>query len=202
MTITEPVLIADADRVARESLCATLRTAGADTVEASRGDEALSIARARVLSAVVLDVALPGLSGYEVCRALRAELGEALPVIFVSATRTESFDRVAGLLIGANDYLVKPVAADELLVRLRSLLDRPGRVEPSVTGRLTRREREVLRLVSQGLAQPDIAQRLYITPKTVATHIEHILRKLGVHSRAQAIAVAYRENIVDPVSRI
>jgi DNA-binding NarL/FixJ family response regulator len=65
----------------------------------------------------------------------------------------------------------------------------------SVRSALTRRESEVLRLLSQGLTQHEIASRLSIKPKTVATHIEHVLQKLGVHSRAQAVAVAFRDDV-------
>ena len=60
----------------------------------------------------MLDVQLPGMSGYEICRELRDEFGEGLPILFVSGFRTESLDRVAGLLVGADDYLVKPFAPD------------------------------------------------------------------------------------------
>jgi DNA-binding NarL/FixJ family response regulator len=64
--------------------------------------------------------------------------------------------------------------------------------------RLTKRELEVLDLLGEGLRHEDIARRLFISPKTVATHVEHILRKLDVRSRAEAIAVAYREDILQP----
>jgi DNA-binding NarL/FixJ family response regulator len=115
-----------------------------------------------------------------------------MPVVFVSGRRTHPADRVAGLMIGADDYLVKPVHPDELLVRVRHLVDRvpAGSV---ARARLTLREQEVLELLSDGLHQAEIAARLVITPRTVAKHVEHILRKLGVHTRAQAVAVALRD---------
>jgi DNA-binding NarL/FixJ family response regulator len=138
---------------------------------------------------------MPGLSGYEVCRALREEHAQAFPVMFVSGERTESFDRVAGLTIGADDYLTKPFEADELLARLRGLLRRFDSIEPPVSV-LTKREQQVLGLLADGLDQAEIARRLVISPRTVGTHIEHILAKLGVHSRAEAVAVAYRLQLV------
>jgi DNA-binding NarL/FixJ family response regulator len=104
-------------------------------------------------------------------------------------------DRVAGLLLGADDYLGKPFVEDELLARMRALLRRSGsrRVPTDAPpSPLTRREVEILRMLAAGLAQRDIAQSLVISPNTVATHIQRILTKLGVHSRAQAVAEAYR----------
>jgi DNA-binding NarL/FixJ family response regulator len=172
-----------------------LEEGGYRVVEAVDGLAALAAVRAERPAAVILDVNMPRLSGYEVCRSLREEHGPELPVMFVSGERTESFDRVAGLTIGADDYLVKPFAADELLARLRGLLRRAGRPEAAAST-LTRRELEVLRLLADGLDQAEIAERLVISPKTVGTHIERILAKLGAHSRAEAVALAYRLRVV------
>ena len=144
----------------------------------------------------MLEVALPGLCGYEVCHQLRGQFGDGLPIIFVSGDRTEPFDAVAGLLLGADDYLAKPISPDELLARVRRLDRRSIPVVPGVAAKLTRREMEVLRLLAEGHEQDEIAQELYISRKTVGTHIEHILRKLGVRSRAQAVALAYRDDLV------
>ena len=146
----------------------------------------------------MLDVRLPGLCGYEVCRQLRDEFGEALPILFVSGDRVEAIDRTAGLLVGADDYLVKPFDPDEFLARVRRLVSRAA--APETNGHaheLTNREHEVLRLLADGLGPVEIARRLVITRKTVGHHVEHIYRKLGVQSRAQAVAAAYRRNLVD-----
>jgi DNA-binding NarL/FixJ family response regulator len=104
---------------------------------------------------------------------------------------------VAGLLIGADDYVVKPFAPDELIARVRRLVFRPGSDDPGVLGtKLTRREQEVLQMLASGLTQQQIAKQLVISSSTVASHIEHVLEKLGVHSRAQAVALALRSGIV------
>ena len=118
------VLVVDDDPLLRAYARRVLEDSGYRVVEAVDGVAAVKSARAVRPAAVLLDVNIPRLSGYEVCRSLREEHGSDLPVIFVSGERTESFDRVAGLLIGADDYLVKPFAGDELLARLRSLLRR------------------------------------------------------------------------------
>ena len=143
---------------------------------------------------MILDVRLPGRSGYEVCHALRRRHGANLPILFLSGERVESYDRAAGLLLGADEYLVKPFSPDELVTRVRSLIRRAAELPQRRA--LTARELEVLTLLAAGLEQTDIAVRLAISPRTVATHIERILGKLGVRSRAQAVALAFRESLV------
>src|SRR5207248_4867867 len=158
-----------------------------EAVCAECGEEALAFAELERPDAALLDVNLPGICGYEICAALRRRYRDELAIVFVSGERVESFDRVAGLLVGADDYIVKPFAPDELLARLRAAL---RRLEPNagVAPLLTPREREVLTLLAEGLEQNEIAERLVISPKTVGSHIERILGKLGVRSRAQAVA--------------
>src|ERR687895_924259 len=195
----DSVLIADADESSRSLLAGVLRNAGYETLEAETGDEALELARATAPAAAILEIPLPGLSGYELCAALKVEFGPDMPVIFLTGTRTEPYDRVAGLLLGADDYVTKPYVAGELLVRLRNLLHR--RADPDAarfSRRLTKREHEVLGLMAEGLQHQEIARRLFISPKTVGTHVEHILRKLGARGRAQAIAIAYHRQILKP----
>jgi DNA-binding response OmpR family regulator len=191
----ERLLVADDDEGFCASVRALLEGAGYAVEVVSSGDAALAAARLSPPAAVLLEVNLPGLSGYEVCRALKQDLGSSVAVLFVSGERTESFDRVAGLLIGADDYLTKPFAPDELLARVRALLRRSS--APGLRGAgLSHRELEVLALLAEGLRQAEIAQRLVISPKTVAKHIERILGKLDAHSRAQAVAIAYRLQLV------
>ena len=145
------------------------------------------------------------MNGYELCRELRDEFGEDLPIAFVTGARTESLDRVAGLLLGADDYLVKPVDPAELVARARRLARRRRgeTAAPAPNGgteRLTVREREVLELLALGRNTNAIAAELFISPKTVSTHLQRILAKLGVHSRAEAVAVAYREGLLADVT--
>jgi DNA-binding NarL/FixJ family response regulator len=194
-----PVLIVDDDADFIEAVTGSLERAGYSPISATRGEDGLHLARTQQPRLVILDVGLPDLSGYEVCRQLKERFGDGLPILFVSGVRTESFDRVAGLLIGADDYLGKPFAADELLARVRRLVRQTASLAPSLASKLTPRELEVLRLLANGLGQDEIARQLFISRKTVATHIEHVLQKLGVRTRAQAVAMAYREDLVmDP----
>jgi DNA-binding NarL/FixJ family response regulator len=189
------VLIADEDGTSRRELTDLFEGAGYEVTAVSSGVEALRVADQLGPAIVLLEIPLGSLSGYEVCRALRERAAE-LPIVFISGTRTESYDRVAGLLVGADDYVVKPYAADELLTRVRNLARRSA-LPQNGSDRLTKREREVLQLLANGLRLDDIAERLFISRKTVGTHIENILRKLDVQSQAQAVALAFREELVE-----
>ena len=194
-----PILVVDDDPTFRELVSTLLDRLGPRVVEAATGDEALAAARSEQPSLVLLDVDVPGISGYEVCHELRDRYGHGLPIVFVSGRRTERLDRVGGLLLGADDYLVKPCATDELLARARRHLARSQPSRPGTSGdvsRLTEREGQILRLLAEGLDQQAIADGLVISPKTVATHIQRILAKLGVGSRAQAVAYAHRHGLV------
>jgi DNA-binding NarL/FixJ family response regulator len=197
------VLVVDGDPVYAEFVMDALRRAGFVGHHLASGENAVEAVVALAPAAVILDVILPGTTGYEICRELRQRYGEELPIVFVSGERREAADRVVGLLIGADDYLVKPVDAEELIARLRRLIAKslgsPAPVPPTppAFGGLTTRENEVLRLLAHGLDQGTIATQLAISPATVGTHIQRILNKLDVHSRTQAVALAYREKLVD-----
>jgi DNA-binding NarL/FixJ family response regulator len=191
------ILIADGDAPMRDELAVLLERAGFRTIQASDGHEALEFLRAGRPAGAILEPALAGVTGYEICRALRVRYGESVPIIFVSASRTESYDRVGGLLLGGDDYVPKPFAPDELVARVRRLVQRVGApVSRAVESRLTKRELEVLGLLAEGLTQAEIASKLVISQKTVGSHIERILSKLGVRSRTQAVALAFREDLV------
>jgi len=195
-----PILIVDDDADFRTLVAELLATSGMTSVQASDGDTALELARSKRPALVVLDVRLPGVSGYEICRGLREEFGDELPILFVSGDRTESLDRAVGLLLGGDDYVVKPFDPDELLARIRRLITRAHPVAPPPEAprvqTLTRRELDVLRQLAEGKRAAEIADELEISPKTVASHVQSIFAKLGVRSRAQAVARAYERGLV------
>jgi DNA-binding NarL/FixJ family response regulator len=196
ITYCGTALVVDDHANFRELIARQLESAGIRAIEAANGEEALE--RAPEADVVLLDVNLPEMSGYTICRELREAYGEALPIVFLSGYRTESLDRAAGLLIGGDDYVVKPPEIDEFLARVRRLIDRSQRRSaPADNGYgLTRRELDVLRLLGGGQRASEIAVELGISPKTVSSHVQHILAKLGVHSRAQAVARAYETGLV------
>jgi two-component system nitrate/nitrite response regulator NarL len=187
------VMVIDGDPESGAALLGALQRAGYRAQHARTGEAALEEAAREPPGLVILETHLPGASGYEICREFRERYGENLPIIFVSAARTDETDRVAGLLLGADDYLPKPIRVDHLLARMRRLVGHSVSIAPSLADRLTPREQEVLGLLAEGLEQNEIAHRLVITPKTVAKHIERILSKLGVRSRAQAVVLALRD---------
>ncbi|HVE98533.1 MAG TPA: response regulator transcription factor [Mycobacteriales bacterium] len=116
------VLVADDDRAIRESLVRALELEGYGVVAVPDGARALTAAHENAPDAIVLDVMMPGVDGLTVCRVLRAE-ADRTPILMLTA-RTETSHRVAGLDAGADDYLAKPFALEELLARLRALLRR------------------------------------------------------------------------------
>jgi DNA-binding NarL/FixJ family response regulator len=194
-----PIFVVDDDTAIRRLLAKLLDQAGYTTREFATALTAVDGMREERPELAIVEVCLPDMTGYEVCRQLRDLFGDALPVIFVSADRVESIDRVAGLLVGGDDYIVKPFAPDELLARVRALIRRatpPSPPLPTVGSDLTKRELEVLRLLVEGLEQSEIAERLVISPKTASTHTQNIFRKLGVRNRAQAVAAAYQLDLV------
>jgi len=191
------VLVVDDDAVICELVATTLAEHGYPTRRASDAREAIYLVQRETPDVVLLDVHLPDISGYQVCRRLRDDYGETIGIILISGERKESMDRAAGLLLGADDYMVKPFVLDELLARVQRLVKRSRPIARTVVAGLTRRELEILRLLACGMDHNEVARDLVITAKTVEKHIEHILLKLGVHSRAQAIALALQQEPMD-----
>ena len=118
------LLVVDDDASVREALALVLGIDGFDVTTAEDGREAIRTLERRQTDAVILDVLMPGLDGLEVCRRMRAR-GDRTPVLMLTA-RAEVSERVAGLEAGADDYLAKPFAREELIARLRALLRRTG----------------------------------------------------------------------------
>jgi two-component system, LuxR family, response regulator FixJ len=205
------VLVADPDGAARSEIARALTRAGYRTIEVGSAAEALTVVRhEEEVDLVLLELELPDMTGYEVCRELRDDYGDALPIIFLSGTRTEALDRVAGLLLGADDFIVKPFDRAELVARVRRFTSRGGIIRlTAVNGHgngaehrpLTEREHEILARLAHGTAQKNIAAELEISPKTVGTHIQNLLRKLDAHSRAELVARAWQLNMAELAPR-
>ena len=124
------ILVAEDDRDIADLIAHYIHKQGWTAHVASTGDEAIAHARRQPVDLVILDVMLPGVSGLEICRALRADKAtEAIPIIMVTA-RAEETDRIVGLEIGADDYLSKPFSPNELVARVRALMRRSKRADP------------------------------------------------------------------------
>ena len=127
------ILVAEDDRDIASLIAHYVQKAGWQPHLVASGDEALAYARQQTVDVAILDVMLPGMSGLEVCRLLRADRATAtLPIIMVTA-RAEETDRIMGLEIGADDYISKPFSPNELVARIRALMRRMRRTEPEET---------------------------------------------------------------------
>jgi two-component system alkaline phosphatase synthesis response regulator PhoP len=123
------ILVAEDDRDIADLIALYLRKQGWEPYIVSAGDDALAYAKRHAIDLVILDLMLPGLSGLEVCRALRADkTTDGVPIIMVTA-RADETDRIVGLDIGADDYLPKPFSPNELVARVRALVRRSKRAE-------------------------------------------------------------------------
>ncbi|PSN75752.1 DNA-binding response regulator, partial [filamentous cyanobacterium CCP4] len=122
------VLVVDDDATMQLALTRRLQDQGFDVVNATSGEEALALFRKKVADVVVSDVMMPGMSGFEFCHLLRSRPeGETVPFIFLSSLG-EVNDRVQGHLLGADDYLVKPFSAQELIAKVKGAIARSQRL--------------------------------------------------------------------------
>jgi DNA-binding response OmpR family regulator len=124
------ILVAEDDRDIADLIAHYVERSGWTCHTVVSGDEALACARRRPFDVLILDIMLPGMSGLEVCRALRSDPPtSALPIIMVTA-RAEETDRIIGLDVGADDYLAKPFSPNELVARIRAVMRRSKRADP------------------------------------------------------------------------
>ena len=203
------VLIADDHELVRLGLRAVLEEAGIDVVgEACDGRSAVEGALGLLPDILLLDLRMPVMDGREVCRRVVAAAPSVRVVVLTSFA--EDDDVFGALSAGAASYVMKDIAPDALIEVIRGVaagrtildagiakrvLDHPKGAGPEV---LSPREREVLGLMAQGLANRQIAARLWISEATVKSHVSHILAKLGQQDRTQAIVRAMRLGLVPP----
>jgi len=202
------ILIVDHDDASRLTAVQAAVRLGYDARPTPSADELLERLGGDRPSLAIVEVELQGpVCGLEVMLQLHERFGSDLPVILVSESRTDPLDRTAGLLLGADDYLAKPLDSGELTARVRRSLGRVAAKGDKANGNgnghrneanLSPRELEILALLGTGRTQTEIAAALVISSKTVATHIQHILAKLGVNTRAQAVAAAFQRGLVEP----
>ena len=158
---------------------------------------------------VLLDVMMPNMDGWDTLKAIRQNKKlENIPIIMITAINEEQKE-ISGLKFGADDYVVKPFILPNLLARIEALLRRSnwqkekhnnvdlkfvkeGNIEP-----LTAREKEILKMVSQGASNNDIAEKLYVREVTVKTHLNSIFKKLKVKNRTQAVLLAMQMRIIE-----
>jgi DNA-binding NarL/FixJ family response regulator len=214
------ILLIEDQAQMRENLILTLEMEGFKVRWAENGRSGVELARAEPPDLVLCDVMMPELDGYGVLQALRADPGTAtVPFIFLTA-KGEKLDQRAGMNLGADDYLVKPVAREELLAAIQARLRRQRQHEERATEQLSRvtftpefasarpleslgispREAEVLLWIAQGKDNEEIGIILGASRNTVKKHVMRVLRKLGVENR-NAAAVCALELLSSPKIR-
>ncbi len=204
------VLLADDHRLVREGLRALLEKDCEIVGEASTGEETLAIAAKTRPQVIVLDIQMPGIGGLAAAHRLVGGTS-ATKVLVLSQYADEEYVVEALSEAGVAGYLVKTDAAAELLNAVRSVAGGKRYLSPSVapivlsrmnrpaaddSTALTRREREVLKLICEGAGAKEIARRLGISPKTAEAHRENLKRKLDVRSTAAMVRWAIRHKLV------
>ena len=172
-----------------------LTTEGLAADVAATGEDALWMAQAHDYDAIVLDVMLPGLNGFETCRQLRSK-GVWTPVLMLTA-RDSVEDRVAGLDTGADDYLVKPLAFAELLARLRALARRGELERPAVLEVGDLRLDPGTRDVRRGTSQIHLSAKEFAVLETLMRRPGEVLSRLHLLEHAWDFAYENRSNVID-----
>ncbi len=219
------IVVADDHQVVRTGFAALLETQPDFTVlgTASDGAEAVRMSRELRPDVVLMDVRMPGTDGIEATRQVTGRADRPRVIILTTFDLDEYvYD---ALRAGASDFLLKDVTAERLFDAVRVVAAGEALLAPAVTrrlisefarlwpkagdqlgdpaaaiGELTPRETEVLRLLAEGLSNPEIAGRLVVTEETVKTHVSRVLHKLGLRDRTQAVVLAYESGLVTPGS--
>lgn len=217
--MTVSVLVADDQTLVRAGFSHLLRrTDGIEVLgEAGTGREAVDLARRLRPDVVLMDIRMPELEGIEATRQIVSDprLADTRVVILTTFDADELV--FEALRAGASGFLLKDVEPDELRRAVRLVAAGEALLAPGVTRRLlemfswslvtdregmlddlTDREKEVMALVATGLSNGEIADRLYLSPATVKTHVNRAMTKLGVHDRAGLVIAAYESGLVRP----
>lgn len=187
--------------------------------EAADGHEGVAEARRTRPDVVLMDVRMPKMDGIEATRLISEDTATAECRVLILTTYDLDEYVFRGLRAGASGFLLKDVAPEDLVKAIRVVADGESLLSPSVTRRLieefvrtpdetakpppgldslTDREREILELIGHGLANREIAERLYLSMATVKTHVNRVFSKLALRDRAQAVVLAYETGIVRP----
>ena len=215
------IVVADDHQIVRSGFAGLLDTQPDFTVvgTAEDGAEAVRVCRAAAPDVVLMDVRMPGMDGIEATRQLIDPGGDRPRILILTTFDLDDYVYDA-LRAGASGFLLKDVTAEQLFHAVRVVAAGEALLAPTVTRRLIRefasqrprpdssraarlatltpRETQVLRLMAEGLSNPEIAARFVVTEETVKTHVSHILAKLGLRDRTQAVVTAYETGLVIP----
>jgi DNA-binding NarL/FixJ family response regulator len=218
------IVVADDHQIVRNGFAGLLGTQPDFTVvgTAEDGAEAVRVCKQTCPDVVLVDVRMPGMDGIEATRQLTSPAGDRPRVVILTTFDLDDYVYDA-LRAGASGFLLKDITAEQLFHAVRVVAAGEALLAPTVTRRLigqfarqrppadssqaarlatlTPRETQVLRLVAEGLSNPEIAARFTVTEETVKTHVSRILAKLGLRDRTQAVITAYETGLVVPSSR-
>jgi len=215
--VTIRLMLADDHRMLREGLSRSMSEQGFDVVgEAGDGEQAVKMAEQLRPDVVLMDVTMPEMDGVEATKQIRAALPNVRVVMLTMHADQEVL--AAAIRAGASGYLVKDCSTAEIAAAVRmavsgetalspqlaaSMLDEVRRLDGAQSFGaveaervITRREEEVLQLIAYGCSTPEVAERLYISQKTVKNHLASIYQKLDARDRTQAVLQAVRMGIV------
>lgn len=209
--MTIRLLLADDHRMLREGLRRSLTDEGFDVVgEAADGEEAIQLVDELRPDVVLMDVTMPNMDGVEATRRIREQIPDTKVVMLTMHADREVV--AEALRAGAVGYLVKDCSTEEICEAIRmavqddaalsadiaaSMLDEVHRIDaPGDPHVVTRREEEVLQLIADGCSTVEVAERLFISQKTVKNHLASIYQKLDARDRTQAVLSAVRMGIV------
>lgn len=214
----QKILIVDDDSTLRAALTRYLKDRGFIVRNAASGIEGLESFTEDTPDLIVSDVVMPEMNGFELCTKVReTEPGQLIPFIFLSG-RCDLEDRIQGHSIGADDYLVKPFHPRELIAKIEAQLARARRIHSEINKAIKKRgqqpspsqprpplpltpaEEKVFWEVIQGFTNKKIGDRLFISPRTVQTHLSNILSKLSLENRSQLIRYAFENGYQPPQS--
>ena len=203
------VVLSDDHRVLRESLRRSLEAQGFEVAgEAGDGAEAVELAAALLPDVVLMDVTMPVLDGIEATRRIRERVPDVRVVMLTM--HADDATMAQAIRVGADGYLVKDCSTDEIADTLRQVASGQTSVSREVAVSMLRevsaasdseeimspREEEVLQLIADGCSSPEVAERLFISQKTVKNHLASIYQKLDARDRTQAVLRALRMGIV------
>ena len=205
------VLVVDDHPIFRMGVCARVRAMGGNIKlvgEASDGFESQNLTAALHPHVILMDLNMPGISGIEVTRNIKADFPE-IQIIILSAS-AELNEINEALQAGAGGFLLKSVTGPELQEAIHSVIAGGSVLSPSVTRSLlsamsnpattsealTERELEILMMVSTGATNKSIGKEIFLSMRTVETHIHNIFQKLGVTSRTEAVTQAIRDGLI------
>ena len=199
------ILIVDDEKDIVETLAFMLKTKGFECICAYDGEEGLKLAKECSPDLIILDVMMPNMDGWQTLKAVRSNpYTKHLPVIMLTAVNDDR-KMVAGLKIGADDYVVKPFILPNLLARMEAVLRRSNiagqkrkdlSAEKVSLSSLTAKEKEVLQMASKGESNKQIAEKLFVKEVTVKTHFNSIFKKLKVANRTQAVLLALQAELI------